>query len=84
MDYKEILKKMLKLNTDFCNLLEKIINFEVMPKQILVKLIDKIEIFKDKSIKIHYKFPRPQTFMDWENFKLIQVNKISFPSGPPY
>lgn len=46
-------------NTDFCNLLEQIINFEIIPKQILVKLIDKIEIFKDKSIKIHYKFPRP-------------------------
>ena len=46
-------------NIDFCNLLEQIINFEVIPKQILVKLIDKIEIFKDKSVKIHYKFPRP-------------------------
>lgn len=44
---------------DFYSLLEKIVNFDSIPKQILVNLIDKIEIFKDKTVKIHYKFPRP-------------------------
>ena len=43
----------------FYNLLEEIVNFNSVPKQILVNLIDKVEIFKDKTVKIHYKFPRP-------------------------
>ena len=47
------------IDTDFYNLLEEIVNFNSVPKQILVNLIDKVEIFKDKTVKIHYKFPRP-------------------------
>lgn len=46
-------------NTDFYDSIEKIVNFDSVPKQILVNLIEKVEIFKDKTVRIHYKFPRP-------------------------
>ena len=48
----------LTINNDFYHLLEQIVDFEIVPKQILVNLIDKIELFQDKTMKIHYKFPR--------------------------
>lgn len=47
------------VDTDLYELLKQIINFDSVPKQILINLIDKIEIFQDKTIKIHYKFPSP-------------------------
>lgn len=54
-----ILQKRTTNDAEFYALLEEITNFKIVPKQILVKLIDKIEVFQDKNIKIHYKFSRP-------------------------
>lgn len=47
------------VDTNFYEILEKIVSFDSVPKQILINLIEKIEIFKDKTVKIHYKFPKP-------------------------
>jgi len=44
---------------DYKSLIQKIINFEVVDRTILVKLIDKIEITKDKELVIYYNFPSP-------------------------
>lgn len=51
-------------NTNFDKLLDELANLKVIPKTILIKLIDKVEVFEDKpnrtkSVKIHYKFPSP-------------------------
>jgi len=46
-------------NIDFCKLLKQIITFDKIEKSILIQLIDKIEIFQDKTVKIHYKFAKP-------------------------
>jgi len=51
-------------NNDFDKLLDDLVSLKVIPKTILIKLIDKVEIFEDKpnrtkSVKVHYKFPRP-------------------------
>lgn len=52
------------LSNNFDKLLEELVEFKVIPKTILIKLIDKVEVFEDKpnrtkSVKIHYKFPSP-------------------------
>lgn len=47
------------VDTDLYRLIEKILNFDFAPKQILVNLVEKIEIYNDKTVKIYYKFPRP-------------------------
>jgi len=47
-----------ELNTDFYSLLEQIITFEKIDRSTLFQLIDKIEIFQDKRIKIYYKFAK--------------------------
>ena len=41
---------------EYYDLLKQIVDFEVVPKHILLKLIDKVEIYQNKNIKIHYKF----------------------------
>ena len=46
-------------NHDYKSLMQKIINFEVVDRTILVKLINKIEISKDKEIFIFYNFSNP-------------------------
>lgn len=51
-------------NTNIDKILEEIVDLKVIPKTILVKLIDKVEVFEDKpnktkSVKVHYKFPSP-------------------------
>lgn len=46
-------------NIDFYKLLEQLITFEKIDKSILIQLIEKIEIFQDKTVKIHYKFAKP-------------------------
>lgn len=43
----------------FLELLEQLVDFKQVPKQILVSLIEKIEIFQDRTVKIHYKFSKP-------------------------
>lgn len=43
----------------FLELLEQLVDFKQVPKQILVNLIEKIEIFQDRTVKIHYKFSKP-------------------------
>jgi len=48
-----------KVACNFYTILEKIVDFKIVDKAILIQLIDKIEIFKDKSVKVHYKFRRP-------------------------
>ena len=45
-------------------LIDEIADLKIIPKTILVKLIDKVEVFEDKanktkSIKVYYKFPKP-------------------------
>ena len=51
-------------DTNIDKILEQIVDFKAIPKTILVKLIDKVEVFEDKpnrtkSVKVHYKFPSP-------------------------
>ena len=51
-------------NKNLDKLLEEIVDFKIIPKTILVKLIEKVEVFEDKpnktkSVKVHYKFPSP-------------------------
>ena len=43
---------------DYINLLENIVNFNIVPKNIIIELIDKVEIFQDKTVRIHYKFSK--------------------------
>lgn len=43
----------------FYEILSKIIDFEEIEKYILVQLINKVEIFDTKEIKIHYNFVKP-------------------------
>ena len=56
---KSSLEQENKNSNEFYNMLEQITSFKVVPKEILIKLIDKVEIFQDKTVKIHYKFSRP-------------------------
>ena len=39
--------------------LKQIINLKVIPKQILINLIDKIELFQNRDVRIYYKFLNP-------------------------
>ena len=48
-----------KSNHDYKSLIQKIVDFDVMDRTILVKLIDKIEMTKDKKLIIYYNFPNP-------------------------
>ena len=44
---------------DYKNLIERVANFDVLDKSILMKLIDKIEISKEKETFITYNFKNP-------------------------
>ncbi len=44
---------------DFYQLLKQIVDFKIVSKQILMSLIEKVDIFQDKTIQIHYKFQKP-------------------------
>jgi len=48
---------------DYKSLIQKIVDFEVVDRTILVKLINKIEISKDKEIFIHYNFSDPSKML---------------------
>jgi len=48
-----------KPNHDYKSLIKKIVDFEAVDRTILVKLIDKIEMTKDKKLIIFYNFPNP-------------------------
>ena len=39
--------------------LKLIVDFEIIPKQILINLIDKIELFQNRDVRIYYKFLNP-------------------------
>ena len=48
----------------FINIINILVDFKIIPKTILIKLIDKVEVFEDKPnrtkiVKVHYKFPSP-------------------------
>jgi len=47
------------ITCDYKFIIQKIVEFEVLDRTILVKLIDKIEISKDKEIFIYYNFSNP-------------------------
>ena len=53
---KELIHNKDYRNNNYIDILEKIVDFEIVPKNILINLIDKVEIFQDKTVKIHYKF----------------------------
>lgn len=48
-----------KPDCEFYKIIESIVDFNVVDKSILVQLIDKVEIFQNRTIKIYYKFTRP-------------------------
>lgn len=60
--YKELkqeLETQARPEVNYIDLLKQIAHFEVIEKSILVRLIDKIEITKDKEIIIYYTFQNP-------------------------
>ncbi|MDR2699988.1 MAG: hypothetical protein LBC12_04155 [Nitrososphaerota archaeon] len=46
-------------NNDYKDLIKKLATFDIVDKSILMKLISKIEISKDKEIFITYNFKNP-------------------------
>lgn len=55
----EKLKALPATEHDYKNLIERVANFDVLDKSILMKLIDKIEISKEKEIFMTYNFKNP-------------------------
>lgn len=52
-------ESVLKAGEEILKLAEKYLDFENPDRNLLYNLIDKIEIFEDKRILIHYKFKKP-------------------------
>ena len=46
-------------NTDFTHYINELCKFEKLDKSALVRLIERIDVFEDKKIMIHYKFRNP-------------------------
>lgn len=46
-------------NDSFLSIIKGFVDFESIDRATLVKLLDKIEIFEDNRIKVHYKFQNP-------------------------